>query len=142
MIIIGLLIIGFLLGSGVLGANIISAFDWAQYGLWLGAFFATFVASIIAGVGFIGGGKLTNEITSNKILNTIGVIAGGVLGSLVAFLVVINSYLLLWLSYYIMRTVPETATTISDIPELTQFAIVSFFVLLFLSIFKGFLSKK
>lgn len=136
-----LLVIGFLITGGAFGAQVIGAFSLAQYWLWFIAILASmFALVIIAGLTFLGGTKANDE-KFGKLATLLAGGAAGFIGTLISIFVVASSYFMLWLSYFITYNTPLNATSWSELPTDVTYAIIGFFIVMVLSIFKWSSSK-
>lgn len=140
MILLVLLAIGFLITGGALGANIIGAFSLVVYGWWVLAGIITVAALfIIFGMTAIGA-----EIArDNKFKMKGGAILGGSIGLLLASLLCLYTYFMLWLSYFIIEKTDATATTWDTIGADAQTGIIAYSLITLIFLFKNkFISQK
>lgn len=118
MLVLILLVIGFLITDGALGAQIIGAFDLAQY-LFL------IVAAVVSLLGVIvlaGSVWKGSELTKNKL---VGGLLGGGLGSIIVVIMLMFSYTQVWLSYFIIDNVDPAATELAMLSSDVKIAIAA-----------------
>lgn len=128
MITLVLLIIGFFIGGGVFGAQIINAFDITQYWLWIVATIATLISALMV----LGGAMLGKDK-----LGRLGAVGGTAVGGIVAMVICFVSYTELWLSYFIIENVDENVTSWSDLSSNAQYGIIAFGIILMVSMYKS-----
>ena len=120
MVLLLLLVIGFFITTGTLGAQVIGAFGLAQYLLWFIAGLTTFISLIVVGILVFMVFTFPKDAVT-KILSG----AGGIIFlPILLFLLNGYSYTYLWLSYYITSTTVVTATTWAAIGS--GYAIIAF----------------
>lgn len=118
MLVLILLVIGFLITDGALGAQIIGAFDLAQY-LFL---IVAAVVSLLSVVILAGSVWKGSELTENKL---IGGLLGGGLGSIIVVIMLMFSYTQVWLSYFIIDNIDPSTTELAMLSSDVKIAIAA-----------------
>lgn len=129
------LLIGFLIAGGAFGAQVIGAFDIAQYWLWFRAVVVSLFALIPLFGGMILGGAVSHDLRGGKLGMLAGVGGVGFLGAILSFVMVASTYAQLWISYYIVDNVNANAQGWSELTQNDKTAIVGFGVLLLIGIY-------
>lgn len=128
-----LLIVGFLIGalgsSGTFGSGVITAFTLAHYWIWVVAIVLSAVAiiNVIAALVNVPILKKRDENSSTKSV---------IFSTITAGFILTVTYSQIWLSGYIIDNISIDATSFSEIPSNTQFAISVFSALLYTSVLR------
>lgn len=130
MFVMLLMVIGFFMVGGTLGANLIGAFDIVIYLWW----FVVILAGIISVVVILGSAVLGAEAFSNV---KGGSLVGSVFGMILSAVIMAYSTAMLWLSYYIVDHIVPTVDNWEGLSSDARNAIIAYGILLFVSIFKS-----
>lgn len=137
MLILVLLVLGFFITGGTLGANIAGAFGLAIYGWW----FVSVIVSLLALVAIVGFTAIGADIAKSVSTKT-GALIGGSIGMLVAALICLYSYTMLWLSYYIVENVDQNVDNWNDLSSDIRYATIIQVALVVLFTLKNKFSSK
>lgn len=126
-----LFIIGFLISAGTFGTHFIAGVDLMQYWLWISAVLATILTVVFVVIGAFGASYAAQEYKFK--IPFLAPLGGSILGGVVATLIFAASYVQLWLSYYIIESIPKTANAFNEFPVNTQYAIYAFIAIMLIN---------
>lgn len=127
MFVVLIMVIGFFVTGGTLGANIIGAFDWVQYFWW----FVVVLVGILS-LAVIFGASVLSADAFKGIRG--GALVGTTFGMILSVVIMAYSTGMLWLTYYIQSNIIPTVDSWSDLGNNAHYGIIAYFGLLLASI--------
>jgi hypothetical protein len=135
-------VIGFLTTSGALGAQIIGAASLMEYWFWFTSILVSLIAVLMMVVLSVGGAAVAIDSGLGKLGTTVGIVGGGFFGTLIATILVVTQYALLWLSNYIQENTDPLATTWQGLGDNVGVAIIATAVIIVVNMIRSWVNKK
>lgn len=126
-------IIGFLLSSNItLGLQLADALGWAYYVYLLAAIITTVLAGIIFLIVSFGSTILAMNEFKNRLITIFTGITGNVIGVILFFIIILKSYIMLWVTDWLIDDLRSSAL-IYSINDINNNQLVAFMILFLLS---------
>lgn len=128
---------GFIVFNGPLGGGIINSFDWMENILFIPAFFLTIIALVTLLIGLGIAGATLADKTDDYMVKFLGIGAGGFIGIILPFIMVLKTYLLIWICWEFMDTIDPNMTELSQLTDRNYLLMMIYFGLLILPTLSG-----